>query len=100
MTNATATYTDDKYYVVFRADVKNDWIGDPSVPNGTMDIISIEDVEVESLTINDDEVEFDTLPEAEQATILAFADDLDFVLDEVDYDDSHSDDYNEDRDYD
>lgn len=86
MPQARATFTGEEVEVKFTATATADWIGDASVPNGTMDVTDISDYEVDSLTILGVEVDFTKLPDDLQAAILALADDLDFEVDEPDDD--------------
>lgn len=86
MSNARATYTGEEVEVTFTANAVDNWIGDPNVINGTMDVISFEDIDVDSVTILGVDLVYKELPAALQAAILALADDLEFSVDEPDYD--------------
>lgn len=88
MASASATYSGEEITVSFSATATDDWVGDPSVPNGTYDVTDISNIEVKSLDILGVIVAFDKLPENLQAAILALADETDFIVEEPDYDDS------------
>lgn len=89
MSNASATFSGEEITVTFTATVSADYIGDPTVPNGTQECSSVSDYAVDSLIILGVNVPltlFNQFPDRLQAAILALAEDLDFDLDEPDYD--------------
>lgn len=85
MANARATYSDDYFTIEFTATVTTTWIGDPSIPNGTLDLDEVEGIEVDSISILDEDVHFGTLHPKIQGAILEIGQDLEFEVDEPDY---------------
>lgn len=88
MATASATYNGEEITVTFSATATDDWIGDPSVPNGTYSVTDISNICVESLDILGVTVTLESLPENLQAAIIALADEVEFTAEEPDYDDS------------
>ena len=77
MTRATAHYSGEELEIVFQAEASVDWIGDPTVVNGTMDEISLGDLSIGTLTILGVVVEPKALPEELQAKLLELAEEVD-----------------------
>jgi hypothetical protein len=84
MANASGTYEGEELEVSFTASASDDWMGDPSVPNGTVDLVSFNDIKLDKVTILGIEVELATLPESLQAALIALGDEVDFTVDEED----------------
>lgn len=89
MSYARAYYSGEEIYVEFTATAVADWIGDPSIPNGTQDFISFEDIKIDlvqllGVTISTSELKLLSAELIE--AIRALADDCEFVVDESDFD--------------
>lgn len=87
MTRATAKYSGEELEVEFSGVLQNDWIGDPSVPNGTQEVLDLSEVDIETITILGVGVDKKVLPIELQEKILELHEELEFEADEPDYDD-------------
>lgn len=101
MANATGTYKGEEVIATFSAEASPDWIGDPSVPNGTQECVDIQNIELVDVTILGVELsvaQYKHLPEALQAAVLELADEVEWEIDsaddgDADYDLDREDDY-------
>lgn len=87
MSNTRGTYFDDSISISFSANIVEDWAGDPRVPNGTYSVQSIEDVEIETLSILGIDIAKEALalfPAALQEALLELADEVDWEFDALD----------------
>jgi hypothetical protein len=78
MTNCRATYDDGLTEIVFTATMVADDYGVPNSPT----FASIEDVEIDSLTLAGTDIDVKTLPDTVTNIYLALADECEFVEDE------------------
>jgi hypothetical protein len=78
MTNCRATYDDGLTEIVFTATMVADDYGVPNSPTFT----SIEDVEIDSLTLAGTEIDVKTLPISIVNAFLTLADECEFVGDD------------------
>jgi hypothetical protein len=78
MTNCRATYDDGLTEILFTATMVADDYGVPNSPTFT----SIEDVEIDSLTLAGTEIDVKTLPDTVINIYLSLADGCEFVEDE------------------
>jgi len=78
MTNCRATYDDGLTEIVFTATMVEDDYGVPNSPT----FFSIEDVEIDSITLAGTEIDVKTLPDTVINIYLALSDGCEFVEDE------------------
>ncbi len=78
MTNCRATYDDGLTEIVFTATMVADDYGVPNSPT----FFSVEDVEIDSLTLAGTQIDVKTLPDTVTNIYLALADECEFVGDD------------------
>lgn len=89
MSNTHGTYFDDSISISFSANVVPDYIGDPSVPNGTKSIEAIEDIEIDTLSIleiNITKAELALFPTKLQEALQALHEEVEWEVDALDDD--------------